>query len=258
MDVESSSQPPPEEQMNQHLQEHEKKRRQRFWILMATIVALMIGIIVMAVTLPGVSKDKTDANSSLALNQQQQGMSNTTTSSPTEDPATNMPTMSPTMLPTVNSTKDRVPVDSHDDNDEDDAIQKPTTTAEFQQDLLLALSNETSYLGESYSPDSYMGKALAWMLEEDSQYYPVDKTLPIVLLERFILAAMYFALGGPTWQYEWEPDLATVSTNFLKNTSVCEWIGDDYMDDQGVFCDEETSRVSAIYCKCVHFFVVTV
>lgn len=86
-------------------------------------------------------------------------------------------------------------------------------------------------------------------------------TMPNILLERFLLAAMYFATNGPNWKYEWEEERSTLSVNFLKNTSVCEWVGEDYMDDQGVFCDENL-RVTEIhgtswFLSCSNFIVDT-
>ena len=146
-------------------EDHEKKRRrQRFWILAAIIVLVIrtvVRTVLVAVTIPGSSNNNTDDVSSL---ESQQGKSNETTA-PTFG-IINTPTMNPTTPPPSsvpgmdNSTLDYV--------NDGSVLTKPTNTAKFQEDFLLALQlNESSYLGGSYPPDSYMGKALQWILEED-------------------------------------------------------------------------------------------
>ncbi|KAL3936587.1 MAG: hypothetical protein SGBAC_008128, partial [Bacillariaceae sp.] len=246
-----------EEQQNQ--QSDEKKRRQQFWIVMAVLnTVLMVGVVLLVVTLPDGSKGKLSSDDSLALSQQQQqqqGLANQT-SAPTKSP-TMKPTVNPTMeikddnSTTINPTDERT---QYPGGSSDEGPLQPTNTEEFLADLLKALRLEPSYLGATvpYSGDGsdgssfYLGKALEWMLEEDQQYYPIGRTMPNILLERFLLAAMYFATNGPNWKYEWEEERSTLSVNFLKSTSVCEWVGEDYMDDQGVFCDEN-SRVTEIH-----------
>jgi len=141
-------------------EDHEKKRRRRrFWIL-AAIIVLVIRAVVVAVTIPGSSKNNTDAVGSL---ESQQGKSNETTA-PTFG-ITNTPTMNPTTPPPSVPGMDNSTLDYVDDGA---VLTKPTNTAKFQEDFLLALQHdESSYLGGSYPPDSYMGKALQWILEED-------------------------------------------------------------------------------------------
>lgn len=121
---------------------------------------LVIRTVVVAVTIPGSSKNNTDAVGSL---ESQQGKSNET-SAPTFG-ITNTPTMNPTTPPPSVPGMDNSTLDYGDDGA---VLTKPTNTAKFQEDFLLALQlDESSYLGGSYPPDSYMGKALQWILEED-------------------------------------------------------------------------------------------
>jgi hypothetical protein len=253
----------------QEQQSHDKRRRQRFWILVALFnTVLLIAVVILVVTRPtGEDESSLSEAERLAMQQQQEEMTNQPSAIPTISPTINSrPTGNPTMNPTStmshspNSTDQEhtpFPGGSHDDNDDDEdndqgPIQEPTTTDEFLADLLLALKLEPSYLGTLPADTSYLGQALQWMLLEDQQYYPIGRTMPNILLERFLLAAMYFATGGPNWKYEWEgEDRSSLSLNFLKNTSVCEWVGDDYMDDQGVFCNEaENSRVTEVHGTC--------
>jgi hypothetical protein len=190
----------------------ENKRSNRFWILLAILNAMLIVIVVvLATTLPNSKNDE----------DQQMDVAMTPSTSPTYKEWEQPP-------------------------DDDGPPVKPSTYEEYQSDLLSALRRKNSYLSSFPDENSALTKALEWMIQEDENF-EIGKTQPDILLERFILAVFYHTTGGPTWHYDWEDVPNYLSTIFLSNTSVCDWRGLDGLDDQGVFCDND-SRVVGIEC----------
>jgi hypothetical protein len=60
-------------------------------------------------------------------------------------------------------------------------------------------------------------QAYLWVLEQQqAQADEEDHLSPNQLLERYILAVLYWAMGGPNW---------TQSEGFLSDLPVCEWGG---------------------------------
>jgi hypothetical protein len=76
-------------------------------------------------------------------------------------------------------------------------------------------------------------QALQWLAYKDPMKLPVTSTMEEIL-ERFILANLYFATNGP----EWKPQY-----NFLSGKNVCQW-NDGGVNDVGVYCDEKNKVVS--------------
>jgi hypothetical protein len=199
---------------DQSNEQTEKKRSNRFWILLGILNALLIVIVVVvATTLPN-SKNEEDQQMDVA--------------------------MTPSTSPTYKEWEEPT--------DNDGPPVKPSTYEEYQSDLLSALRRQNSYLSSFPDENSALTKALEWMIHEDENF-EIGRTQPDILLERFILAVFYYTTGGPTWYYDWEDGPNYLSTIFLSNTSVCDWRGLDGLDDQGVFCDND-SRVVGIEGTC--------
>jgi hypothetical protein len=198
--------------------ENNTRKSNRFWILVGILNAVLIVIVVvLATTLPNSENDE------------EQQMNVTMT-----------PSTSPSISPTYKEWEEPT--------DNDGPPVKPSTYEEYQSDLLSALRRQNSYLSSFPDENSALTKALEWMIQEDENF-EIGKTQPDILLERFILAVFYYTTGGPTWHYDWEDVPNYLSTIFLSNTSVCDWRGLEGLDDQGVFCDND-SRVVGIECTC--------
>ena len=62
-------------------------------------------------------------------------------------------------------------------------------------------------------------------------------------ITRYILTVLYYSTAGARWTFE---------LNFLQPKSVCQWYNNlNYVDNstefRGVFCDEETDEILALY-----------
>ena len=127
---------------------------------------------------------------------------NTPATAPLE--SSNLPTMSPTPSPTL-------------------------TEVGFLRELLQPISGTA--LDDATSPQ---GQALNWLAFEDQANLDFRATNTFVLIERYVMAVLYYSTGGP----EWYDDL-----RFLSNYSVCEWpnigeIEDELATSNEVDCDE--------------------
>lgn len=127
----------------------------------------------------------------------------------------------------------------------------PVSIAEaYAKDLKKALQGtaDSSNILASLPGDSPHTKALEWMMTQDftslandDDYDDSDQ----LLLERFIIAMMYYEMDGSNWLEQ---------LDFLNpNTSVCDWRREDpYW--QGIFCgktDAPGHVTDIILCKCV-------
>ena len=65
------------------------------------------------------------------------------------------------------------------------------------------------------SAGTYQNTAVNWMVQEfQKQGLDFDKINPTTLLERYALAAFYYATNGDDWDDDY---------NFLTEASVCDW-----------------------------------
>jgi hypothetical protein len=84
--------------------------------------------------------------------------------------------------------------------EEPEATDAPTTAAptlsesEYLRQLLWPISGDTLYDEESQSPQY---KAWHWSAEEDELDLDIRATNEVVLLERYIMAVLYYSTGGP-------------------------------------------------------------
>jgi hypothetical protein len=86
---------------------------------------------------------------------------------------------------------------------------------DYLRDLTMTLNGtKIGYLAflHTSAPQS---KALNWLMKDDTGSN-ITTTDPAILLERYAMACLYFSTNGDTWNQE---------TNFLSNTSVCDWNG---------------------------------
>ena len=100
--------------------------------------------------------------------------------------------------------------------------------------------------------------AINWLAYEDTSGIQLDETNANILIERYVVSLLYFAMGGydDAWQFDYD---------FLLNTSVCDWPpsssafdeslngtnGTDYFDDTYIDEDdqEEAIRVNGVRCN---------
>jgi hypothetical protein len=91
---------------------------------------------------------------------------------------------------------------------------------------------ESSVGGDSlFEEGTSENQALRWLADEDPLQFPVTVVLE-ELLERFLLANLYFATNGAQWKNQY---------NFLSASDVCDWNeGSDAAGDfHGVFCKDQ-------------------
>lgn len=112
---------------------------------------------------------------------------------------------------------------------------EPQSYSEYQEDLLLALRGEDSYL-ESLSADSPHGKALTWMRTRDTGFN-VDTTPPNQLLERYIMALFYYSTDGPNWKHQAE---------FLSEKNICDWFRSP---TEYLTCHNSNELTDIYFCK---------
>jgi hypothetical protein len=80
------------------------------------------------------------------------------------------------------------------------------------------------------SPGAPQYQALHWLVYNDPANLDFEHGPPDELLERFVMALLYFSMGGETWDN---------SFGFLSASSVCMWMNEsnDGSSTYGVLCD---------------------
>ena len=120
------------------------------------------------------------------------------------------------------------------------------TDREYLVDLLTPLSGE-DVLNDV---DTHQHQALNWLLLNNTtdHHHPMNTNIQnmthSLLIERFILALLYFATGGPE---SWENDFDFMTTN----SSICDWppVKETKREDaRGVVCDSRGSVVAILLC----------
>jgi hypothetical protein len=101
------------------------------------------------------------------------------------------------------------------------------------------LQNEVSDAEALQVVSSPQFRALRWLANEDTALLDLDSSPTVILVERYVLAMLYFATSGEGWGGQ---------RNFLSATSVCEW----NMSEIGVFCNEEDLVVALDLRKSAH------
>jgi Leucine-rich repeat (LRR) protein len=101
----------------------------------------------------------------------------------------------------------------------------PETYDEYRCDLLATLDGDDSTYFSSLPTSTAQGAAIGWMTEED-EGADLLTTPPAILMERFVMAVIYYATDGFGWYNKFD---------FLTPKSHCDWDGER---DQ-IFCDDE-------------------
>jgi hypothetical protein len=76
-------------------------------------------------------------------------------------------------------------------------------------------------------------RALRWLANEDTAVLDLDSAPTVILVERYVLAVLYFATNGERWVGQGD---------FLSASSVCEWNNEqtqDSSDFRGALCNED-------------------
>jgi hypothetical protein len=148
---------------------------------------------------------------------------------------------------TTNNDKENPSIDSTVTPAQSPAPTKAPTaapTACTSRECLLGeilLQNEVSGVEALRDDSSPQFRALRWLANDDLMMLDLDITPTLV--ERYILAVLYFATSGEGWGDQ---------RNFLSATSVCEW-NDDLI---GAVCNEDDLVVDLILRKSKHEEVI--
>jgi hypothetical protein len=123
---------------------------------------------------------------------------------------------------------------SNDTNLSSGGFDESTAASRFE--TLLHILEPVSGLQFLRDPAFPQYKALEWLVNKDAAQHVLSHTSGLVLLQRYVIALLYFTTKGPEWKGH---------HNFLFEASVCQWnhlIGTSnnmYISEQGIICDEQ-------------------
>jgi hypothetical protein len=103
-----------------------------------------------------------------------------------------------------------------------------STSPKFTQ-LLSLIGQVTSDIESLQNITTLQYAALNWLANVDDWEVDIDSVPPQVVVERYVLALLYYSTNGTSWRKDY---------NFLTPTSVCDWSrksSDDII--KGVICD---------------------
>jgi hypothetical protein len=98
----------------------------------------------------------------------------------------------------------------------------------FSKPLSLLLAEADVDRRALSSPGTPQYEALHWLVYNDPANLDFELGSPDELFERFVMALLYFSMGGETWDN---------SFGFLSASSVCMWNEYDGSSSYGVICD---------------------
>jgi hypothetical protein len=207
------------------------------FFLVATVLLLIIVGFILGVTIPLLTSNNKNSPSIDSVVTPTQSPAPTKapikapTQSPTQSPSQSpAPTKAPTAAPTASPTQSQSPTQS--------PTQSPAPTTCTRLDCLaeILLQNEVSDAAALQDDSSPQFRALRWLANEDTAVLDLDSTPAVILVERYVLAMLYFATRGEGW------------FDHYSATSVCEW----NMWEVGVFCNQEDLVVAILVCKSTH------
>jgi hypothetical protein len=127
----------------------------------------------------------------------------------------------------------------------------PTSPPTFVSDMELARSIFSPLLGNEALWDESLQqyKVLWWIVHEDPakmmmKVQDETQSLSSMIVERYVMALLYFSTDGPSWFQQW---------NFLGNTSICDW---RVHPDNGVQCNNKGSAVQLQMSKFLLEYIV--
>jgi hypothetical protein len=123
--------------------------------------------------------------------------------------------------------------------------QSPAPTACTSLDCLteILLQNEVSDAEALQDDSSPQFLALRWLANNDTMVLDQDSTRPVILVERYVLALLYFATSA---------EGVLDGLNFLSASSVCDWNN----EEGGVICNGDDSVVALLLGKSKHKEVI--
>jgi hypothetical protein len=120
----------------------------------------------------------------------------------------------------------------------------PTACLECLRLVKILLQNEVSDAKALQDDSSPQFLALRWLAKNDPAVFDLDSMPDVILVERYVLAVLYFANSA-----EGELDVL----NFLSASSVCEWNnGGRGFVLTGAVCNEDDLVVELDLCKSKH------
>jgi len=196
-------------------------KRKRVWACIAIVGFIMLAVIVVVVLL--LRRDGENNTNQQGVNAvaPTAAAATTTTPSPTEL-RTKLPTSNPSNGPSFSPT-----IIEHDFIDEP-----------IWAELEPILSGPPTFTSNSIlaDPKSMPYQTLTWMINNDMHTQTILSTPPSALrtqklLDRYILAFMYFSLDGRNWNNRY---------NFMSEFDVCKWNdGTASLSNNGVRCDDD-------------------
>jgi hypothetical protein len=152
------------------------------------------------------------------------------------------------ILLTANNNKDSPSIDSAVTPIQSPAPTKAPSAAPLEctsMDCLaeILLQNEVADVDALQDESSPQFRALRWLANEDTAVLDLDSTPPVFLVERYVLAVLYFATSGGGWSDQ---------LNFLSASSVCDWNNGEI----GVFCNGDDLVVGLFLGKSKHEEVI--
>ncbi len=122
----------------------------------------------------------------------------------------------------------------------------PTACARLDCLVEILLQNEVADAEALQDDSSPQFLALRWLANNDTMVLDQDSTRPVILVERYVLALLYFATSA-------EGGLNVL--HFLSASSVCEWNNEQNQDSSGLrgaVCNEHDLVVDLNLCKSKH------
>jgi hypothetical protein len=133
-----------------------------------------------------------------------------------------------------------IPLTTNTNKDSPSPTVAPTATACTSLDCLLAeilLQNEVSDAEALQDESSPQFLALRWLANNDPVVLYLDTIPPVILVERYALAVLYFATGT-----------AESGFKIFRGSSVCEW--------KGVSCNQDDLVIALLLGKSKHKEVI--
>jgi hypothetical protein len=196
------------------------RKGRRFWLGASLALLLVVGVILGVAIL---ERDSPSIESSPAP-------------TPTQSPA---PTPTPNQSPTPTPTQSPAPTAAPTACTSLDCLRR-------KEILLLLLQNEVSAAEALQDESSPQFQALRWLATEDTAVLDLESTSPVILVERYVIAVLYFATNGEGWVNQ---------CNFLSPASVCAWnngYARDDIDFNGAKCNWDDLIVLLYISKSKH------
>jgi hypothetical protein len=115
------------------------------------------------------------------------------------------------------------------------------------------LQNEVSDAEALQEDSSPQFRALRWLANEDTAVLDLDSTPTVILVERYVLAVLYFSTSAEGGSNATSAEGGLNMLNFLSASSVCEWNSGGF---RGVLCNREYVVIALLLGKSKHEEVI--